>query len=741
MAYTDQERFSFISQGLPEDTFGVVNFQGQEGLSQCYRFVVTLVTSNRDLELEAVMRNPAVFTIRRADGDIPFHGIIESFEQLQAFNEYVFFRAELVPRFRWLTQTHHNQVFLNKKVPEVIRMVLKDGGLSEMDFELRLQRDYREWEYICQYRESHFNFVSRWMEREGIYYYFAQTPLGEKLILTDTSLSHTPMPQGRTVSYSPPSGMQDLHREEIIMDLICHQQLLPQRVELKDYNYRTPSLEMSGRADVVPELGRGLLYLYGEHFLTPEEGEALARIRAEELLCREKTFFGESTIPFLRPGYVFGLEDHFRDDYNQSFLTISLEHRGSQAGYLLSGLKDALSGADEKPYYQNSYTAIPADVQFRPERRSPKARIDGAMNAVIDGGGSGKYAELDQQGRYKVILPFDQSGRKDGKASAYIRMTQPYGGADHGFHFPLRKGTEVILTFTDGDPDRPIIAGAAPNPENPSQVTADNQTKCVIQTPGGNHIHMEDQTGSERILMQTPTSGTWLRMGTPNDPPPKPAKGMAGYALVTQDWLTINAGFQNTVILGESTKGVTIACGSFFFVFENKWVVGLRTDITIGPKTVLHMGGDFQWATNKWLAWPVHVRTVGEEIEDYVTQNHVIATRNMVKAEVTRAVGDSNQAIVNATTLDAAKVRVRGLADDVRADFNVAIANHQRAFGQKMHATATALNNMATHLDTAGDKISAVGVKTEDSGVTMTTAGNHLKAAATIIRDAGLIVD
>jgi type VI secretion system secreted protein VgrG len=741
VAYTDQEKFTFISQGLPEDTFGVVEFQGQEGLSQCYRFVATLVTSVRDLDMETVLRNPAVFTIRRAEGDLPFHGIIESFEQLQAFNEYVFYRAELAPKFRWLTLTHHNQVFLNKKVPEILRLVLKDGGLSELDFELRLQRDYQEWEYLCQYRESHFNFVSRWMEREGVYYFFEQTPLGEKLILTDTNLAHTPMPQGRTLSYSPPSGMQNLHREEIIMDLVCHQKLLPQRVELKDYNYRTPSLEMSGRADVAPELGRGLLYLYGEHFLTPEEGDSLARIRAEELLCREKTFLGDSTIPFLRPGYVFSLEDHFREEYNQSYLTISLEHRGSQAGYLLSGLGEALSGTEEKPYYQNSFVLIPAEVQFRPERRSPRARIDGAMNAFIDGAGSGKYAELDQQGRYKVILPFDQSGRKDGKASAYIRMAQPYGGSDHGFHFPLRKGTEVILVFADGDPDRPIIAGAAPNPENPSQATADNQTKCVIQTPGGNHIHMEDQAGSERILLQTPTSGTWMRLGTPNDPPPQPAKGMAGYALFTRDWLTINAGLQNTVIIGESTKGVGGFCGSFIFISDNKWVVGLRTDITIGPKTVLHMGGDYQWATNKWLGWPVHVRTVGEEIEDYVNQNHVIATKNMVKAEVTRAVGERNDAIVNAINLDGAKQNVRGMATDVHANFNVAIATHQQAFGQKMRATATALNTMAAHLDSAGNNIKAIGVKTEESGLAMTTAGNHLKSAATIIRDAGLIVD
>ncbi|MFP4587953.1 MAG: phage baseplate assembly protein V, partial [Desulfohalobiaceae bacterium] len=115
--------------------------------------------------------------------------------------------------------------------------------------------------------------------------------------------------------------------------------------------------------------------------------------------------------------------------------------------------------------------------------------------------------------------PLDRSGRKDGKASCWLRMIQPYSGPDHGMHFPLHKGCEVVLNFIDGDPNRPIIAGAAPNPDNPSQVNNQNQTMSKITTSGGNKLHIEDQEGSQRMLMQTPTANTWLRLGTPNDPP------------------------------------------------------------------------------------------------------------------------------------------------------------------------------------------------------------------------------
>ncbi|MFW5640950.1 MAG: phage baseplate assembly protein V, partial [Thermodesulfobacteriota bacterium] len=139
----------------------------------------------------------------------------------------------------------------------------------------------------------------------------------------------------------------------------------------------------------------------------------------------------------------------------------------------------------------------------------------GTINATIDAEGSGEYAELDDQGRYKVRFPFDLSGRDGGKASHWVRMAQPYAGTDHGMHFPLHKGTEVLLTFIEGDPDRPIIAGAVPNPEKPSVIQDETQTKAAITTSGQNKIHFEDQQGIQRILLQSPTKNSWIRIGSP----------------------------------------------------------------------------------------------------------------------------------------------------------------------------------------------------------------------------------
>ena len=200
---------------------------------------------------------------------VSWRGILLSFEQLNEVNGLAFYRAHLVPRLTWLSFTRHNQVFLNKSVPEIIEGCLKDGGLTGADFAMRLQGSYDPIEYVCQYSESHLNFVSRWCEREGIYYFFEQTDQGEKVIFTDTQISHMPLTRGDTITYSPPSGLEAFHEREIVRSFHCRVNLTPQSVLLKDYNYRKPSLDVSGSADVDAR-GRGQVYSYGDHIRTPE---------------------------------------------------------------------------------------------------------------------------------------------------------------------------------------------------------------------------------------------------------------------------------------------------------------------------------------------------------------------------------------------------------------------------------------------------------------------------------------
>lgn len=516
MPLLTEKKFSFISkaESLNTETFAVINFKGFESISKPYEFDILLVSENPEIDITEVLENPAKFTIHRdAGGDVDYNGIIAQFEQLHQFNDYYFYRALLVPKLWWLNLTHHNQICLNETLPDIIDHVIKDGIKDFLEFEFKTQNEYPALEYVCQYGESHFNFISRWLEREGIYYYFEQNENGEKIIFSDTKIAHTDLPQETDIFFSPPTGLELMHRTEIIKSFTSKQRMLPNSVLLKDHDYEKPSLEIIGTAEV-DEHGRGEAYIYGEHFTTEEEGNRLAKIRAEELLCRKIVFFGESYVPFIEPGYTFNLKDHFRESYNRKYLVVEVMHEGAQTGYLTSGVTSGLTGIEQKVDYSNTFTAILSDVQFRPERNAKRARISGTMHAVIDAEGSGEFAELDEQGRYKVRLPFDiNDGHKDGKASCYLRRMQPYAGSDYGMHFPLHKGAEVLLSFIDGDPDRPVITGAVPNPETISPVTSENQTKSILRDHYGNEMVFDTTPGDEHIRLHSPNHDSRVEVG------------------------------------------------------------------------------------------------------------------------------------------------------------------------------------------------------------------------------------
>lgn len=517
----NSKHFSFESfaEGLEEDSFGVINFKGYEAISKTYDFEIMLVSSKKDIELEDVLQSQAVFTIHRGeDDDVLYNGILAEFEQLHEVNDVIFYRARLVPKLWWLTLTHHNQVFLNQSVPDFVEDALRDGGLETEGFDIGTLSDYEELDYVCQYDESHFNFVSRTLERQGIYYYFTQEEDGEVLVLTDTKFSHDALKEGAELFYNPASGLEGKHLGEAIGAFTCRQKQLPTEIILKDYNYERPSLDITSRADV-DEAGRGISYIYGEYFATAEDGERLANIRAEELLCQKQEFFGESTVPYIMPGFTFNMNNHYREDFNQEYLILEVTHEGNQSHLMSSGITTDAGKSQNQAIYHNSFKAISNEVQYRPERITEKPKISGTIHAKIDSEVDSEYAQIDEQGRYRVRLPFDiNDEHMDGKGSAPIRMMQSYAGKNRGMQFPLVKGTEVLLTFIEGNPDRPIIAGAVSNPETQGPVNAENMSESVIQTGGGNRIRMEDKAGSERLVFESPMANSWIRVGASNDP-------------------------------------------------------------------------------------------------------------------------------------------------------------------------------------------------------------------------------
>lgn len=512
--------FSFASEAVDDGTLLVTKIVGEEQVSELFRFEVDLLAKDPNLDIEALLYAPSKLGFRHQielAGQRVYmtrwvHGVLSDFSVVGEEESWIRYRAVLVPHMWLLTQGWRSRVFLESSTSKNIKQILADDyGLAEkVDFEFTME-DELDREYVVQYDESDYAFVARWLEDEGIHYYFTNDGTAEKIVFGNQA-AHPPIEGNAFLPYlnfgggSKGVGTAAPDGDEAVRGLSCKQIRRPKDVALNDYNWRDPSQELDCEAEVQPR-GIGVQYEYNNHYKTPAEGKILAGIRSDELKTNELVYTGNSNCPSFRPGYTFTLSGHFREDFNREYMLTKVFHTVEQGIALSRG--GTVTGAS----YNNSFEAIASERVFRPERKTPWPSIKGVMHGQIDTAELGEYAELDDYGRYKVRIPFDHKmkGKKkeSGAASRYLRMAQPYAGQDAGMHFPLLKGTEVLLSHIDGDPDRPIIASAVPNPETMSPVTAaggDNK-RNRIHTKAGNRFQLDDDQKRGGLRLEDSAGG------------------------------------------------------------------------------------------------------------------------------------------------------------------------------------------------------------------------------------------
>ncbi len=503
----------------------VVGFRGSEKLSSLYELDVFVSVSGaaaRAVDLADAVSTRMTLSVARPEGgpDVRFNGIIVAFELVSEVvgptSERAVFRITLAPQLWLLGSTFRSRVFTKQSIPEIISAVLLENGFATTDFELRLSSSYAIEEHVCQYRESDLDFVSRWMEREGLYYFFEHSDREERLVITDHLSAHARF-SPRALRYHPlSSGMRpETAPTDALYSVTSRHAAQPARVLLQDYDYKNPGLLVTGSSMVSAE-GLGDVSIYGDRFFTPSDGARLARIRAEAWRARKEILSVAGNTRDLRSGYLFELALHTRPEIDGEYLVVAMEHFGRAfPGVPELDAQMSAAPAADAAVYSVTAEAIQKDRQYRSPRATPWPRIHGYENAVVDGSATSQYAQIDDQGRYSIKLKLDESPLRQGQASTWVRMAQPHGGGVEGFHFPLRKGAEVLVEFLDGDPDRPLIVGVLPTATTPSPVTAQSHTKNVIQTGGSTRIEIEDSAGGQYMSTTTPVASTGFWMGAP----------------------------------------------------------------------------------------------------------------------------------------------------------------------------------------------------------------------------------
>lgn len=513
-------KFEWLVHGWKDNPFMVVYFQGEEKLSQPYQFVVTLACQDQAIDLDKLLRAFCCLRIYQESGSSQnFHGILSDVQVLSNAYQQLYLQVTLVPQLWALSLGSQCQVFLSQSLPDILTAVLSDrekNGLCP-PFMLKLMNHYEKKEFVLQYNESSLQFINRLMEQAGLYYYFEQQEKQELLIITDHKNSHQ-LPKGaKPLCYATTLAAGMVEQEQLLNQLMVKLGHLPDKVLFKGYDPHRPAHPVMAQTKIkrpsffaklcqfftkgkriveVPE-GLGQYYRYGEPFTQQRQGEQLMHQLTERLQYQAHYYQGESRVPWLTVGSLFAVEGHFLKILNQTYLLTQITHQGDQASELATpGL------VTDKPRYSNAFTAIESSYQYRPLSMTPCPNI-GFLRGIIDAVGSKEQAMLDPQGRYKVIFPFDLADKQAGKASHWLTLAQPFSGSKGGMHCPLCKGTEVIIAFFEGDPDRPFILSTIPNVDNPSVVNEKNAGVNKWCSRADNELCLDDTAGKQSITLSS----------------------------------------------------------------------------------------------------------------------------------------------------------------------------------------------------------------------------------------------
>lgn len=516
-----------VTTPLGKDTLLLVACHGHEAISRPFSFQLDLIAeNNKEVAFDKLLSQKVTVELALPGGQKRyFNGICNRLTQGERDPFFTSYQAEIVPQLWLLTRKTQSRIFQHQSTPDILKAVLEG-----LDVKFELQGTFHPRDYCVQYRESDFDFASRLMEEEGIYYFFKHTADRHQLIVANSPLSHTDLPTGSKITYQDIQG-------GIIPDDRIHswrkaQELRSSKVTLWDHCFEIPHkhLEADKTIQESVQVGRvthklkagnnGHLERYdwpgayaqrfdgidkgggeraGDLQKIYEDNKRTVEIRMQQEAAATLALEGTSGCRQMTAGHKFALEKHFNAD--GWYVLTSVQHSARNAPYR--------SGNGAGFEYQNSFTCIPVGLPYRPARTTPRPIVPGTQTAVVVGH-EGDEICTDKYGRVKVQFHWDRQGKNNADSSCWIRVATPWAGKQWGMvHIP-RVGQEVIVAFLEGDPDQPIIVGSVYNAEMmPPYKLPINKTQSGMKTRSSrdgtadnfNEIRFEDKKGEEQLYI------------------------------------------------------------------------------------------------------------------------------------------------------------------------------------------------------------------------------------------------
>ncbi|WP_459207110.1 type VI secretion system Vgr family protein [Pseudomonas sp. MLB6B] len=501
MLFTQITRLAQVTSPLGPDALILAEMTGSEELGRLFEFELQLTSDDPAIDLNQLLGKPMCLSVQLGVGaQRYFHGLVARCSQSVDRGQFASYRVTLRPWLWLLTRTSDCRIFQKQSAPAIVKQVFRDLGFS--DFEEQLSRSYREREYCVQYRETSFDFVSRLLEEEGIYYFFRHEQDRHVLVLADAYGAHQRVPGYETVPFFPPDGQ---HRErDHINDWYLAQEVQSGSLELNDYDFQRPSARINVRSAMPRphEAGDYPLFDYPGEYEQAEHGEHYARTRLEALQTQHERVELSGNARGLGSGHLFNLSGFTRADQNREYLVLAARYHVFQE-------RLETGGGNGSAQFHSNLSCIDAQQSFRPLASTHRPQVRGPQTAIVVGP-AGEEIWTDQYGRIKVHFYWDRHDQSNENSSCWIRVSQAWAGKNWGSMQIPRIGQEVIVSFLEGDPDRPIVTGRVYNAEQtvpydlPGSATQSGMKSR--SSKGGspanfNEIRMEDKKGEEQLYV------------------------------------------------------------------------------------------------------------------------------------------------------------------------------------------------------------------------------------------------
>jgi type VI secretion system secreted protein VgrG len=472
----------------------------REELGRLSEFEIDVLSKRGDINLDDILAKNVTVKLELPERKTRyFNGFVTRFAQTGMHGRYHLYHASVRPWLWFLTRTTNCRIFQELTVPEIIKKVFDQHSIA--DFKQELTATYPKRTYCVQYRESDFNFVSRLMEEEGIYYYFKQVEGQHTMVLSDSYSAHSTFPDYEQIPFIPMERTARIE-QECVNDWDFARVVQPGQYVLDDFDFEKPSVDLEVRAKEQRkyELSDYEIFDSPGAYLKTKDGDHYVRTRLDELQTQFELAHARSNARGVCVGSLFKLTGQQRTDQNREYLITSANYELEYTEY------EAIE--NQGAQYACNFATLSSRQQFRPQRLTPRPFVQGPQTAIVVGP-AGDEIYTDKYGRVKLLFHWDRDGqqKRDENCSCWIRVSHPWAGKGWGSVSIPRIGQEVIVDFLEGDPDQPIITGRVYNAESmppyglPAGGVVSGIKSNTHKGSGYNEISMDDTAGKEKITI------------------------------------------------------------------------------------------------------------------------------------------------------------------------------------------------------------------------------------------------